>query len=341
MSPTVNRQLRLVRRPTGMVQDSDFEMHREPVPTPGPGEVLVRNLFLSLDPAMRAWLWGRQTYIAPVNVGEVMRCSGVAQVVSSNNPDFAPGDFVVGVFGWQDFCLTTGEGPMRMMKIPPGTPLTWPLGVLGVTGMTAYWGLLDVGQPQPGQTVVVSGAAGAVGSVVGQIARLKGCRSVGLAGGADKCRWVTETGRFDACIDYRTENVEASLKKHCPAGIDVYFDNVGGTTLEACLNRLALRARVVLCGAISTYNDPEKTIGPRNYLNLLTQRARMEGFVVLDYFSRTREFLAEMTPWVLAGEIRFAEDIQQGLENAPATLRRLFEGKNLGKQLLQIAEPQA
>ncbi|MBX3415081.1 MAG: NADP-dependent oxidoreductase [Pirellulales bacterium] len=335
----INRQWRLKTRPKGMVSEANFEYREEPIPTPRNGQILVRNLYLSFDPAMRAWLWDRPSYIPPVGIGEVMRASAVAQVIESKKPGFEAGDFVVGAFGWQDYAATTGGGPVPVTKIPPGVPLTWPLGVLGMTGLTAYFGLLDITDPKAGETVVVSGAAGAVGSVVAQIARIKGCRVIGIAGGSDKCRWLVERARVDAAIDYKSEDVAGRLKELCPKGINVYFDNVGGETLEAVLNNLALHARISLCGGISQYNAEGRVPGPANYLSLLVQRARMEGFIVFDYLPRFGEAIAELAGWVMADEIRIEEDIQEGFENIPKTLLRLFEGKNLGKQLLKLADP--
>jgi hypothetical protein len=246
----------------------------------------------------------------------------------------------MGLLGWQDYAVVTSKGPLGVRKIPPtGLPLTLWLSVLGMTGLTAYFGLLDIGKPQAGETVVVSAAAGATGSVAGQIAKIQGCRVVGIAGGSEKCRWLEQEAGFDASIDYKTENVEQRLKDNCPKGIHIYFDNVGGSILDAALAALALRGRVVLCGGISRYNEDRPVPGPANYLNLLIQRGRMEGFIVLDYASRFHEGTQQLLEWVKSGKIKFKEDIQEGLENAPRTLLRLFEGKNFGKQLLRVADP--
>lgn len=337
--PGKNRQWRLASRPVGMVAESNFELTEEPQPELHEGQVLIRNLYFSLDPAMRAWLWDRATYVPPVQIGEVMRSAAVGQVVASLKPGYEPGDYVVGVFGWQDFCATDGGGPMAMQKIPPGAPITYALGVLGVTGLTAYFGLLEVGQPKAGQTVVVSGAAGAVGSIAGQIAKIQGCRAIGIAGGPEKCRWVTEQAGFDAAIDYKSGNVRARLRELCAKGIDVYFDNVGGPILEAALDCLAPHARVVICGGISRYNAEQNPPGPTNYMNLLVARARMEGFVVFDYARRYPEAIAQLAQWLGAGRLRCQEDIQEGFENTPRSLLRLYQGLNLGKQLVKIAEP--
>ena len=242
-------------------------------------------------------------------------------------------------FGWQDYAIGRVGGPMPMTKLPPGVPPTWVLGVLGITGLTAYFGLLDLGKPQPGETVVVSGAAGATGSVAGQIAKLKGCRVVGIAGGSTKCAWLTEEAHFDAAIDYKAQDVQEQLGKLCPDGVHVYFDNVGGAILDAALFHIAEHARVVLCGGISGYNETEPPPGPRNLMNLVIRRARMEGFIVLDYLPHFGEAVQELAGWVASGEIAHREDVQEGLENAPRTLLRLFEGRNLGKQLLKVADP--
>ncbi len=330
-----NRQWLLARRPQGTLQDADFTFVENEAPTPGEGEVLVRNLMLSCDPTQRGWIAG-DTYLPAVKIGEVVRSLGAGRIEASTAPGFAVGDMVSGLVGWQDYVALTPRGQLN--KLPPGAPLELAMSVLGLTGITAYFGLLEVGRPVAGETVVVSGAAGATGSVVGQIAKIKGCRAVGIAGGAEKCRWLTEAAGFDAAIDYKTENVPVRLKELCPKGIDVFFDNVGGDILDAALARLAMRGRVVLCGAIANYNATEQAPGPKNYLNLLIQRGRMEGFIVIDYMPRASEAVAALAGWVQAGQIQYEVDVQHGLENAPATLRRLFEGRNEGKQLLRIAE---
>jgi hypothetical protein len=330
-----NRQWLLARRPDGAIKDSDFKLVETDAATPGAGEVLVRNLMLSCDPTQRGWI-AFDTYLPAVKIGEVVRSLGAGRVVASNNPDFAVGDIVSGLVGWQDYVVMNPKGQLN--KLPPGAPLELAMSVLGPTGITAYFGLLDVGRPVAGETVVVSGAAGATGSVVGQIAKIKGCRAIGVAGGAEKCRWLTDESGFDAAIDYKSENVAARLKELCPKGVDIFFDNVGGDVLDAALARLAMRGRVVLCGGIANYNATEPPPGPKNYLNLVVVRGRMEGFLVLDYLSRAGEAVAALAGWVQAGKIKYKVDVQHGLENAPATLRRLFEGRNEGKQLLRIAE---
>jgi NADPH-dependent curcumin reductase CurA len=338
MSDAVNRQWLLARRPVGMVSEADFEYRESPLPELSDGEYRVRNLYVSFDPAMRGWMDDRPSYIPPVQIGDVMRAGAVGQVVESRNADFQPGEFVQGLFGWQEY-TTAGSGLTQGTKIPKGTPLTWPLGVLGITGLTAYFGLLDLGEPKEGETVVVSGAAGATGSVAAQIARIRGCRVIGIAGGPEKCAWLTGEARLDAAIDYKSEDVQARLGELCPNGIDVYFDNVGGPILDAVLAHIAQNARIVLCGGIAGYNDKEPQPGPRNIMNLVIRSAKMQGFIVLDYVARFAEGGAELARWVSEGEIVHQEDVQEGIENAPRTFLRLFHGKNTGKQLLKLADP--
>ncbi|RIL03073.1 MAG: NADP-dependent oxidoreductase [Proteobacteria bacterium] len=337
--PDTNRRWTLAARPHGMVKESDFAFGAAPIPRPADGEVLVRVLYLSFDPTQRGWMEDRPSYMPPVQIGEVMRASAVGEVAESRHPDFAPGELVQGLFGWQEWACLPGAMIGAHAKLPPGVPPTWPLGVLGITGLTAYFGMLDLGQPKAGETVVVSGAAGATGSVAGQIAKIAGARVVGIAGGPEKCAWLTKEARFDAAVDYKNEDVGARLGELCPNGIDVYFDNVGGAILDECLARIALRARVVLCGAISGYNETTPPPGPRNLMQLVIQRGRMEGFIVIDYLPRFGEGVAKLAEWVRAGRIVHAEDVQHGIENAPKTLLRLFTGKNFGKQVLEVAKP--
>lgn len=333
----VNRQWRLATRPAGLVSNECFNFTREPAPAPGEGEVLIRNLYLSMDPTQRGWM-AQDSYLPAVKLGEVMRSFAVGRVEESRHAAFAPGDIVQGLFGWQDYAVAPGAGRDAPTKLPAGVPIPLAMSALGLTGLTAYFGLLDVGRPVAGETVVVSGAAGATGSAVGQIARIKGCRAIGIAGGADKCAWLTREAGFTAAIDYKSEDVGARLAELCPKGIDVYFDNVGGDILDLALARLAMRGRVVLCGAISGYNEAALPAGPRNYLSLLINRGRMEGFIILDYFHRAGEAIKDLSAWVASGELKDRVDIQEGLENAPATLNRLFSGQNQGKQLLKIAD---
>lgn len=331
---TDNLQIRLAARPVGLPKASDFDTTTEAVPTPEDGQVLVENLYLSLDPAMRGWMTDRKSYIEPVAIGAVMRGLVVGRVTVSNHPDFAPGERVSGALGWQQWAVA---GPKELQKLPPGLPLPLFLGPLGMTGLTAYFGLLDVGKPQAGETIVVSAAAGAVGSVVGQIGKIMGCRVVGIAGGPDQCAWITDELGFDAAIDYKNEDVGKRLKETCPEGIDVYFDNVGGAILDAALARLRRGARVVVCGAISQYNATEPVPGPANYLSLLVNRARMEGFVIFDYRHRYGEALAQLGAWLAEGKIKSRDEIVDGLENAPAALTRLFDGSKRGKLIVRIA----
>src|SRR5208283_4706083 len=320
-----NRQWLLARRPQGAIEDNDFQFVETDAPTPVEGEVLVRVLMLSCDPTQRGWI-ARDTYLPAVKIGEVVRSYGAGRIEASNTPDFKLGDIVSCLVGWQDYVAMNPKG--QLSRLPPGASLELAMSALGLTGITAYFGLLDVGRPVAGETVVVSGAAGATGSVVGQIAKIKGCRAIGIAGGADKCRWLTEELGFDAAIDYKSENVQARLMELCPKGIDIFFDNVGGDILDAALARLAMRGRVVLCGGIANYNATEPPPGPKNYLNLIVRRGRMEGFIVTDYMPRAAEAIGALAGWVQAGKLKNKVDVQHGLENAPTTLRRLFEGRN-------------
>jgi NADPH-dependent curcumin reductase CurA len=336
MSDHLNRQWLLASRPQGMVEQSHFEFREEPVPVPGEGQFLVQNLYLSLDPAMRSWMTDRPSYIPPVGVGEVMRGLCVARVTESRHPEYREGEMVVGTFGWQDFAVSDGDGALPVTKVPDGVPPTWPLSVLGITSLTAYFGLREIAKPREGETVAISGAAGATGSVVGQIAKIDGCTTIGIAGGKEKCdRLVGELG-FDAAIDYKSERTSKRLRELCPGGVDVFWDNVGGELLEAGISNLAMHARVVLCGAISTYNAEEAPPGPRNYMNLLVKRSRMEGFVVFDYLPRADEAIADLVKWVGEGRLRVEEDVREGLEAAPAALKSLFDGTNTGKLLVKI-----
>jgi NADPH-dependent curcumin reductase CurA len=337
----MNRQLVLVKRPADTVTDDCFEMRTGPIPEPGPGEVLVRNLWLSFDPTQRGWMNDEPGYLPPVQIGDPMRASGVGQVVASNSPDLGVGDLVSGLLNWQDYIVTSTRGGLGSVnKVPDGVPPTAMLGVFGITGMTAYFGVVDICEPKPGDVFLVSGAAGATGSVAGQVAKLLGCKVIGIAGGPDKCAWVTDVAGFDHCIDYKNDDIDTSLGELAPDGVNIYFDNVGGTILDTTLRHLAMNARVAICGDISSgYSSWSRPVGLQNHMNLVLMRARMEGFLVIDYIPRFGEGIAQMAQWVVAGQVKWAEDMQHGLENSPATLRRLFEGKNLGKQLLQIAEP--
>lgn len=334
MTTQTNRQFLLARRPVGAASREDFTYQEVPLGELTTGQIQVKNHYLSLDPAMRGWMNEGKSYIAPVGLGEVMRALGVGEVVASQNDTFAVGDFVQGALGVQDYFV--GE-PKGFYKVDPAlAPLPRYLSALGMTGMTAYFALLDVGAPQPGDTVVISGAAGAVGSVAGQIAKLKGCRVVGIAGGKAKCQSLIDELGFDGVIDYKSEDVAAGLKRECPTGVNVFFDNVGGDILDAVLSRLAPKARVIICGAISQYNATSAIKGPSNYLSLLVNRARMEGFVVMDYASKFAAAGQEMAGWMLEGKLKSREDIVEGLETFPETLQKLFKGENFGKLVLKV-----
>lgn len=332
----VNHQFRLAARPVGMPKRTDWRYTEESVRQPGVDEVLVKNLYLSLDPAMRGWMNDVRSYVAPVQIDEVMRAGGVGRVLASRHAGFKEGDCVYGTLGIQEY--TTLDGKALRKIDPDAAPLTVYLSALGAVGMTAYFGLLDVGRPQPGETVVVSGAAGAVGSLVGQIAKIKGCRVVGIAGGATKCEYLTRELGFDAAIDYKSDDVRKALREHCPKGIDVYFDNVGGEILDTVLAQIALHARIVICGAISQYNSTTGVRGPANYMSLLVNRASMQGMLVFDYVDRYPEGMKQMAEWLAAGKLKSREDIVRGLETFPDTLLKLFKGENLGKLVLQVAD---
>lgn len=333
----VNRRWLLAQRPHGNLKDSDFEFVREPMPVPGEGEFVVKVTHLSFDPTQRGWLQA-DSYMPAVKIGEVVRAGACGEVVVSNNPNFPVGTRVQGAFGWQDYCVTDGKGMWPTAPLYPGVTPEQALGIFGITGLTAYFGLLDLGKPKPGDVVLVSGAAGATGSVVGQIAKAVGCTAIGIAGGKAKCDWVTGTAGFDACIDYKSEPVLQRIRQLAPKGVNVVFENVGGEILDAALANLAMHARIVLCGGISSYNaaSADEITGIKNYMSITVNRARMEGFIVLDYASRFAEGVQALSKWMAEGKIKSAEDIQHGLENAPSTLRRLFEGKNFGKQLLAL-----
>ena len=339
LATTINHQIRLAARPMGLPKDSDWSFTEEPVAMPAEGGVLVRTTHLSLDPAMRGWMNEGKSYIPPVGIGEVMRAGGIGEVVASRNPAFAVGDKVSAGLGVQEFCLIPADQIKRagLVKIDTriGSETQW-LNVLGMPGMTGYFGLMDVGQPKAGETLVVSGAAGAVGQTVGQLAKIKGCRVVGIAGGPDKCRWVVDELGFDACIDYKAGSVRDGLKQHCPDGIDIYFDNVGGEILDTVLTRINRKARIVICGAISQYNNTTPVQGPKNYLSLLVNRARMEGIVVFDYADRYGIAIAEMAGYLKDGRMKSKEDVVDGLANFPATLLKLFNGQNFGKLVLRV-----
>ena len=333
---TTNHQFRLASRPVGLPKRTDWNYVEGPVRQPGEQEVLVQTLYLSLDPAMRGWMNEGRSYIPPVQIGEVMRAGGVGRVIASNAAGFAPGDYVHGTLGVQRYATLRAAD---LSKVDPRVaPLPVFLGALGMSGMTAYFGLLDVAKAKSGETVVVSGAAGAVGSVVGQIAKIKGCRVIGIAGGREKCEYLTAELGFDAAIDYKAGNLKKDLRQHATNGVDVYFDNVGGDILDTVLTQLARHARVVICGAISQYNSTSGVKGPANYMSLLVNRASMIGMVVFDYANRYADAAREMAGWMAEGKLKSREDIVTGFETFPDTLLKLFSGENTGKLVLKVSE---
>lgn len=329
-----NRQFRLAERPQGLPKQSDWELVSEAIADPGDDQILVAVEYISLDPAMRGWMNAGKSYIKPVEIGEVMRAGTAGTVLKSNHADFVEGDKVTGNFGVQTHAVVAGKDARKVDTRLAELPAY--LGVLGMPGMTAYFGLLDVGGVAEGETVVVSAASGAVGALVGQIAKLKGAHVVGIAGGQEKCSYVTDELGFDAAIDYKNENVYKAMKQHCPKGINVFFDNVGGEILDFALANLALNGRIVICGAISQYNATDGMYAPQNYMSLLVNRARMEGFVVFDYAHRYGEAAKALAGWLSEGKIKHREDIVEGFETFPDTLLKLFEGSNFGKLVLKV-----
>ena len=330
----MNRQIRLKSRPVGEPTTDNFEAVDGPVPEPGDGDVLRRTIYHSLDPYMRGRMSDAPSYAAPVQIGEVMGAHTVSQVVESRNPAFAKGDFVAGYDGWQSYGVSSGK---ELRKLDPNAaPISTAIGVLGMPGMTAFVGLLDIGKPRAGETVVVSAASGAVGAVVGQLAKIHGCRAVGIAGSADKCRYVIEELGFDACINYKTDDLVPALKAACPSGVDVYFENVGGAVFAAILRVLNKGARIPLCGIISEYNATGNPSGP-NLRPLLVQRAMIQGFIVSDHNDRAPAFIQEVGPLVHSGRIKFREDIVDGLDNAPSAFIGLLAGKNFGKLMVRVS----
>ena len=327
-----NQKWILKQRPTGLVDESNFEFIEEELPSVKDGEILIQNEYLSVDPTQRMWLTDMPGYLPPIQIDEVIRSGGMGRVIESKNDKFDEGDLVNGFVGWQTHLISNGKG---CTKVPEILPIPTMINVLGLTGITAYFGLLDDGQPKEGDTVVVSGAAGATGSVVAQIAKIKGCNVIGIAGGDEKCAWLDECG-IDHVIDYKATKATKEVGRIAKDGIDVYFDNVGGPLLEAVLFKINLNARIVICGAISNYASTDMPVGPRNLSSLIINRARMEGFLVLDYLHRSDEAIQELSKWLMDGKIKHREDIQEGIENCPSTLNRLFTGQNIGKQILKI-----
>src|SRR3954462_7755794 len=340
--PETARRIVLASRPVGEPKPSDFRLEEFPVPQPGPGQLLLKTKWLSLDPYMRGRMSDAPSYAKPVAIDEVMEGGTVNEVVASNNESFKPGEIVLGHIGWQTHALSTGAG---LRKLDPKlAPVSTALGVLGMPGMTAYTGLLEIGQPKAGETVVVSAASGAVGSVVGQIARIKGARAVGIAGGADKCRYVTDELGFDDCVDHRDPDLAAKLKAACPNGIDVYFENVGGAVFEAVFPLLNAFARIPVCGLIAQYNDTEPKVpkwAASMMRNVLTKRLTIRGFIVSDFAARHADFLRDMSQWVREGKVKHREFVTEGLDSAPAAFMGLLKGANFGKQLVRVGPDKA
>ncbi len=334
--PAQNRRLVLAHRPSGLVDDRTTRMETAPVPEIGDGQALVRVRYLSIDPTIRTWMNDVPSYLPPIQIDEVIRSGGVGEIVESRTEAYRPGQMVFGMTGWQDYVvIDAGEGAMQVL--PEGVSPGVAIGILGATGMTAYFGMTDVGQVRQGDVVVVSAAAGATGSAAGQIARVKGAKKVvGIAGGPDKCAHIVDELGFDAAIDYKNDDVATRLRDACPDGIDLYFDNVGGSILNDCLANLAMRGRVVLCGAISTYNSDGPPPGPSNYLSLLVNRGRMEGFIIIDYLDRFPAAQIEMAGWIAEGKITSSEHVVEGLESAPEALNLLFSGGNTGKLIVAL-----
>jgi NADPH-dependent curcumin reductase CurA len=329
----MNKQFRLAARPVGMPKASDWKLTEEPVPTPADGEVLVQTEYISLDPAMRGWMNDAKSYVPPVELNAVMRAAAAGKVTASKHPGFAVGDTVEGILGVQQHAISNGRG---LRKVDTRlAPLSAYLGGLGMSGLSAHFGLFEVGQPKPGETVLVSGAAGAVGSIAGQLAKAHGCRVIGIAGGAEKCAWLREIG-FDGTIDYKSEKLSDGFRRELPKGIDVYFDNVGGDTLDAALTRINLHARVIICGAISGYNATEKPKGPSNYLSLLINRARMQGFIVFDYIKKYNETYEALNKHYADGKLKLRETVVEGFDTFPDSLLKLFKGENTGKLILKV-----
>ena len=329
-----SRQWLLNGHPRGRgIEDSDFQLVETEIGAPGDSEILLKTLYLGFDPAQKGWMENIADYVAPMAIGDVMRGSGISEVVESGHPGFAVGDLVMGSTGWTEWHVSSGDG---LVKIDTALPPTAMLSVLGTTGVTAWCGLFKVGRPVAGDTVLVSGAAGATGSIVGQLAKIAGCRAVGIAGGEDKCRWLVEDAGYDAAIDYKAGNVRAQIKEHCPGGVDVIFDNVGGAILNDMLGEIATGARIAICGGISRYETGSLPAGPQNYFNLVFRRGTMAGFIVIDWAAEFPAIRKRLEGFVHDGRLNYREDVQQGFENAPATLKRLFSGQNRGKLLLRL-----
>lgn len=337
MQKSINRQWRLATRPVGDIKESDFEYREEAIPSLNDGEILVRNIYLSLDPTHRIWMSDKPQYMPPVEIGEVMRGLVIGIVEESKNPQFESGDLVSGMLGWQDYAIVSAQNLIKLPK-PLPSPLIAFMGPLSFIGCTAYFGLLDIGKPQAGETVVVSAASGAVGSLVGQIAKIKGCHVVGITGSDAKCQWLLEELGFDAAINYKTADLIPALAKSCPKGIDVYFENVGGAILDAVLTQVNLNARIPLCGLISTYNAEEPVPGPYNFSQILMKRVLVRGFIVSDYVQQWNVAFQEIGQWLQQGKIKYTQEIVQGLENAPEAILRLFDANKMGKLIIKISD---
>jgi len=333
--PRLNHQWRLAAFPTGRIKASDFQWVEEPVPELKDGEVLVRAQYLSLDPTNRIWASGVENYLPAMRLGEVMRAGGIGVVEASRNPKVPPGTLVRGLLGWQEYAIGDGRA-FNLLPDNPAIPPTAYLGLFGHIGLTAYFALLDVGKPKAGETLVVSAAAGAVGSLVGQIGKIQGCHVVGIAGTDDKCRWITQELGFDAAINYKREDVREAFGRTCPKGVDVYFDNVGGDILDAALERINLHGRIVVCGLISQYNATDRVPGPYNFAQILMKRARVEGFIVMDYYDRAAEGTAALGKWLGEGKLKYRVDVVEGLRNAPIAVNKLFDGTNTGKLVVKV-----
>ncbi len=331
-----NKQLLLSKRPIGMPEADTWNLVESPIPELNDGEVLIQNHYISLDPAMRGWMNDVKSYIPPIPLGDIMRAGSIGKVIQSKNTKYKEGEVLTGWGGVQQYTITNGDGYYPVDTSLAPMPLY--IGTLGMPGMTAYFGILEVGKIKEGDTVLVSGAAGAVGSVVGQIARIKGCRVIGIAGGYEKCKYLVDGLGFDGAIDYKNENIHTGIKQYCPKGIDVYFDNVGGEILDAALARLRMHARIVICGAISQYNNLKDINGPSNYLSLLVNRATMQGMVVMDYAKDYRTAAMQMGQWMMEGKLKSKEDIYDGIENFHDTFKRLFTGDKKGKLILKVIE---
>jgi NADPH-dependent curcumin reductase len=333
----VNRQWRLKSRPTGLIKTSDFELVSEPIPDLREGQFLIRNVYLSLDPAMRGWLMDRPSYVPPVQIGEIMRGLAVGVVEKSNHPKFVAGDKAQGMLGWQEYLVSSGESVTKLPETP--LPLSAHLGLFGLAGLTSYTGLSEVGQPKSGETLLISGAAGSVGSLVGQIGKIKGLRVIGIAGTDEKCHWLVKELGFDAAVNYKEADYKKQLQSACPKGVDIYFENVGGEILEAALYLMNTFGRVVVCGLISQYNATEPVPGPSNLVLVITRRLRVQGFIATDYASKVKEMVSNLTQWYSSGQLKYRVDIVRGLEAAPAAINKLFDGSNHGKLMVEVSDP--